>query len=267
MKKISRAGWRSQALCIALLALAGTVAAAPSPPAAAAAAGSEAVDPAAMDALDRMGAYLQTLTAFQVKATTQREEVLDNGMKVQYTAVADLLARKPDGLRVDVSGDRQQRQFFFDGKDFTLWAPRVRYYASVPAPPTIGELADRLAEKFEIELPLVDLFRWGATEEGRRAVTAAVDLGPGSVEGTTCGHYAFRQDGLDWQIWIQKGDYPLPRKLVLTTTTDEARPQFQATYTWNLAPSFNETAFTFDPPADAHRIVLNERPADAGSSD
>jgi len=48
---------------------------------------------------------------------------------------------------------------------------------------------------------------------------------------------------------------------VLTTTTDEARPQFTANYTWNLAPSFNDEAFTFDPPADAKRIVFEEAAA------
>ena len=38
----------------------------------------------------------------------------------------------------------------------------------------------------------------------------------------------------------------LPRKLVITTKTDEARPQHAVVYTWNLAPSFNEGAFTFE---------------------
>ena len=81
-------------------------------------------------------------------------------------------------------------------------------------------------------------------------------VGPSQIGGVTCGHYAFRQEGLDWQVWIQLGDYPLPRKLVLTTLTDEARPEYVATYTWNLAPSYNDEGFTFTPPAGAGRVVL-----------
>ena len=81
-------------------------------------------------------------------------------------------------------------------------------------------------------------------------------MGPGEVGGTTCQHYAFRQEGADWQIWIQKGDFPLPRKLVITTMTDPARPQHSAIYTWNLAPSVNDAAFVFTPPTGARRIVL-----------
>ena len=89
-------------------------------------------------------------------------------------------------------------------------------------------------------------------------------IGPSEIGGVTCGHYAFRQDGLDWQVWIQMGDYPLPRKLVLTTMTDEARPQYVATFTWNLAPSFNDAAFTFVPPKGAGRVVL-ERTQEVGA--
>ena len=125
------------------------------------------------------------------------------------------------------------------------------------APPTLVELADQLEAKYNIELPLVDLFRWGNRSESA-TITSARDIGPSECGGSTCEHYAFRQPGLDWQIWIQNGDYPLPRKIVLTTTTDEARPQYSAAYTWNLAPSFDASAFTFVPPRDAHRITIQE---------
>ena len=93
--------------------------------------------------------------------------------------------------------------------------------------------------------------------------TAAADLGPASVTGVTCQQYAFRQADIDWQIWIQKGEHPLPRRLVITTKTDEARPQHTAEYTWNLAPSFNDAAFTFDPPEGAGKVVLAKAAAAA----
>ncbi len=124
------------------------------------------------------------------------------------------------------------------------------------APPTLAQLADKLDEEYGLGVPLSDLFRWGSPSWGPAGITGATDLGPSVVQGTTCQHYAYRQADIDWQIWIQKGDYPLPRKLVITTRTDEARPQHTAVYTWNLAPSFNDAAFTFDPPAGAGKVVL-----------
>src|SRR5882724_5037970 len=109
------------------------------------------IDPGAMAALDKMGTYLRTLKAFQVKAGTTTEDVLDNGQKIQTDGVVDLLAVKPNQLRVEVKADDKHRLFLYDGRSFTIWAALVNYYATVPAPPTIGELADKLAEKFDIE--------------------------------------------------------------------------------------------------------------------
>src|SRR5262249_30311261 len=104
----------------------------------------------------------------------------------------------------------------------------------------------------------VDLFRWGTPQADPNAITNALDIGPSVIDGTTCQHYAYRQQGLDWQIWIQNGDFPLPRKLVITTTTDDARPQHESQYTWTLAPSFSQDAFAFVAPPDAKKITFAE---------
>jgi hypothetical protein len=215
-----------------------------------------AVDPGAMSALQAMGTYLRTLKSFQVDVATTDEDVLDDGQKIQYSGTTSILARMPNGLRAEVSNDRHDRTYLYDGKSFTLFAKRLNYYATVPAPPTVGELARTLDEQYDVGVPIVDLFRWGTPSFSTAAVTGAIDVGPSVVDGVTCQQYAFRQDDIDWQIWIQKGDYPLPRRLVITTKTDEARPQHTAEYTWNLAPSFNDAAFVFDPPEGAGKVVL-----------
>ena len=249
----------------AVLATAMVVAAAPAH-AQTTAAAKPAIEPGAMAALQSMGAYLRTLKTFQVEAVTTNEDVLEDGLKTQYAGTVNILARMPDRLRADVSNERVDRMYLYDGKSFTLFAKRLNYYATVPAPPTIGQLAEKLDENYGIGVPLSDLFRWGTPGWSTEGITAARDLGPSDVLGTTCQHYAFRQDDIDWQIWIQKGDNALPRKLVITTKTDEARPQTSAVYTWNLAPSFNDAAFTFDPPAGAGKVVLAEIKAAAAAT-
>jgi hypothetical protein len=220
------------------------------------------IDPAAMAALDKMGSYLRTLSAFQVKAAQSTDDVLDNGQTIQSSQVVDLLAAKPNRLRAQIKGDAIDRIFLYDGKNFTVYGQLVNFYATVPAPPTIAELIGKLDEKYGIEMPLVDLFMWGSPQStAAQAITSAIDIGPSAIEGTTCEQYAFRQNGLDWQIWIQLGDYPLPRKLILITKDEEAQPRFTEVLTWNLAPSFNDDAFFFDPPQGAQRIAIAEVPA------
>jgi hypothetical protein len=214
------------------------------------------VDPTALAALERMGSYLRTLKAFQLHADVVTEDVRLDGQKVQTVRAVDLVARRPDRLHAEVTNAQQRRLFFYNGKTFTLWAPRSRYYATIAAPSTIEKLADELERKHGVNLPLVDLFRWGTPAANVAAIKSAIDVGPSQIEGVTCEQYAFQQDGLDWQVWIQLGDHPLPRRIVITTLTDEARPQHMATYTWNLAPSYNDATFTFETPKDAKKIPL-----------
>jgi len=230
---------------------------------AAAAAAPDTVDPGAIAALNKMGEYLRSLKSFQVQAATTRDEVLDDGQQIQRDSHVDLLARLPDRLRVEVNNADQHRLYLYDGKNLTVWGQRVNFYATVAAPPTVAKLVTALDDKYDIRLPLQDLFLWGTTQSKVGDVKSAMDVGPTEVEGVTCEHYAFRQEGLDWQVWIQQGDFPLPRRLVITTLSDDARPQYVAVLTWNLAPSFNDATFEFDPPPGAQKIAIAEQPANA----
>jgi hypothetical protein len=214
------------------------------------------IDTAAMNALNRMGAYLRTLNDIQVKATVTTEDVILDGQKIQMTSAINVIAQRPNRFFVEITDNRQPRQLFYDGKSFTVWAPRLRYYATVDAPSTINETAKLLEDKYDIDLPLVDLFRWGTPDSHFENIKSAIFVGPAVIDGVTCEQYAFRQEGLDWQVWIQAGKFPLPLKVLLTTTTDDARPQHEATYTWNLAPSYNEKTFAFAAPPDAKKITI-----------
>ena len=220
------------------------------------------IDPAAIDTVKKMGTYLRSLKVFQVEGDITHDDVLDDGLIIQSSSKVDMLAAKPNRLRAEVTSDDKHRLYLYDGKTFSAWGKLNNYYATVAAPPTIPELFKQVQEKFDIELPLIDLFKWGTNEDDINKIQTAIDAGPTTVEGVTCEQYAFHQEGVDWQIWIQLGDYPLPRRLVITTLTDEARPQHTITMTWNLAPSFNDAAFVFDPPPDARRILFEGQTAD-----
>jgi hypothetical protein len=225
-----------------------------------------AIDPDAMGALNKMGVYLRTLKSFQVTADVTTDNVLDDWQTIQFSTKVDIVAARPNRLRMEVTGDGGHQFYFFDGRNFTIFAQIINYYATVPAPQTIAELTDNLSNKYGIELPLVDLFEWGTNDSNIKKIKAAIDINPSTVDGVTCEQYAFRQEGVDWQLWVQLGQFPLPRKLVIRILTDDAKPQHREVLTWNLAPSFSEDAFTFDPPADAHRISLAEVKAQSNKS-
>jgi hypothetical protein len=215
--------------------------------------------PEVLAALEKMGSFLRTLKTFTLHADITTDEVLeDTGQKIQFGSTVDYHVRLPDHLRADVASDRKQRQFFYDGKTLTFYGQRVKYYASVPAPPTIRETLQMAEQKYGLELPLADLFFWGTDKAAPEDIKAAIYVGPSWIGGVLCDHYAFRQEEVDWQLWIERSDTPLPRKLVITTTEEAEQPQYVAVLTWTLAPQLDDALFTFVPPADAHKIVLRE---------
>ncbi|WP_081488995.1 DUF2092 domain-containing protein [Cupriavidus basilensis] len=168
-----------------------------------------AVEPKAMDALKSMGTYLRTLQTFSLHSSTTTDQILDNGQKVQFEGSVDYRVRRPNALRADIHSDRVQRSFYFDGKTLTQYAPRMHFYGIVNAPPTIAELFGVLSEKYGVDLPLTDLFYWGTNQERVDEVKSAAYIGPAYVGGIDCDHYAFRQQDVDWQVWIQRGQKPL----------------------------------------------------------
>ena len=224
--------------------------------------GNSNIDPDAMEALNKMGAYLRSLKAFQIDSEVTNDDVLEDGQILTDNKTNTLLAVSPNLLRAELKSDDKDVFLFYDGKNFTVYGKLVNYYATVPAPATTAQLVDKVYNDYGIEIPLVDLFKWGTDQSTIKRITSAMDVGPSTVQGITCEHYAFRQEGLDWQIWIQLGAYPLPRKFVIRTLTDDARPQHTSNLVWNLAPSYNEAAFAFDPPAGALRITLKDINAD-----
>jgi len=110
-----------------------------------------------------------------------------------------------------------------------------------------------------MQIPLDDLFRFGTPEASFDTIESAMFAGQDRIGKNLANHYAFRQGNLDWQIWISAGSKPLPRKVVITNRTDEARPQSVHLIDWNLNPAFKDAVFKFTPPKDATKIAIVER--------
>jgi hypothetical protein len=219
------------------------------------------VDPAALSALRNMGAYLRTLERFTVVVEGVRDEVLTDGQKIQLAGTITYVVRTPNRLRAEILTDRKQRLIFYDGKTLTMFAPRMQYFATVPAPTTILATLDTARFRYDIEFPLADLFLWGTPRDGIAGLTSAQYIGPAYVNGVDTDHYALRQPGTEWQIWIERGKNPLPRKLVITTTTERSEPQYAATLKWDLTSRPGEAVFTFVPPKGAVKIAITSAAA------
>jgi hypothetical protein len=233
--------------------------AAPAAPASAAAAAKAqpAVAPEALQALQRMSGYLKSLPALEVTSKTSLDVVTTNGERIQLDGIANYKVRRPNAFRIEVDSDKKKRTFFYNGKQFTVYAPELGYYATAPAPATIRETLNTIENRFGIQLPLQDLFRWNdPTGNPAENLTSGFVVGTATLDGVETDQYAFRQAKVDWQIWIQRGPHPLPLKVVIVDKVDPANPAYIARLAWNVSPNLNANDFTFQPGKDAKHIHL-----------
>jgi hypothetical protein len=207
------------------------------------------VDPRAVEALKKMSAYLSSLNSFRLVSEGSLDVITNDDQKVQLDMVTTYQVTKPGGIRIDWVSDQKNRQFYYDGKHFTLVAPTMGYYATVDAPPTIREFLAALYERTGVELPLADLFRWADEDhvDDIALLTSAFSVGTATLDGVATDHWAYRTADYDFELWMEQGDRPVPRKYVLIDRTDPTLPAFTARLTWQTNPTLDATAFTYVP--------------------
>jgi hypothetical protein len=216
---------------------------------------SPVVEPGAVQTLRRATDYLAGLKAFRADGDTVIEYVLPDGQKLQFGHRTSFMVQRPNKLRAKRVGDIVEQVFSYDGTSLSVDLPKEKYYATVAAPPTIDAMLDFAREKFNVIAPASDLVYADAFDRLTKGLTSAIVVGPTSVAGVSCDHLAFRNDEVDWQIWIERGKKPLVRKFVVTSKKMPQSPQFSVVLTkWDTAPAFADAAFSFVPPKDAMKI-------------
>ena len=242
---------------------------APAPVAAPVVSPAPAVKPDPMAVLKQMARYLRSLDRFTVRVERTMELILPTDQRLHADQTLEIAIQKPNRLRVNFQSLSGGRQLFYDGANFSLYTPEAKVYASAAAAPTIDETLDLLAAQYQIFLPVADVLVADPDSRLAQNITLATYVGRILIQGVPCHHLAFRTPEVDWQIWIEDGAQPLPRRLLLTDKSAEGSPQMMANLTrWDLAPTFPADFFTFRPPQDAQKIpfldqVRAVRPAKA----
>jgi hypothetical protein len=133
--------------------------------------------------------------------------------------------------------------------------PEEKYHATVAAPPTVDAMLDFARDKLGVIAPASDMVYSNAFERLSEGLTAAYFVGKAVVGGVTCTHIAFRNPEVDWQLWIQDGDKPLPRKLIVTSKKMPQSPQFVVLMSkWDAAPKLTDATFRFTPTKGSRQI-------------
>lgn len=214
-----------------------------------------AIEPKADEILKKMCTYLGGLKQFTVQGEEIFDEVLDNGQKLQFSHQRKVAISRPGNVSSEFKGDMADRVVYFNGSAMTMYDKDKNVYGTLKFKGSIDGLIDMLHEKLGFTVPLSDLLGAAPYKVLTREVTSGSYLGIHNVGGVKCHHLVFTQRLVDWQIWIETGDKPLPRKLVITQKQLRGEPQFTAVLSkWDTAPKLTDAAFTFSPPKGARQI-------------
>jgi hypothetical protein len=217
--------------------------------------GSRLVDPRADELVHRMSDRLGRSSALALEAEEVYDEVPEQSPRQQLSNVRRVAMRRPDRLVGDASGDALNRSFWYDGKMFSALDKEQYVWASGTVPPTVDQALDWVFDQTGTVIPLADFLYADSYARLMGDVQRGVYLGIHEAAGVPCHHLSFEQATIDWQIWIDAGREPLPRKLVITYKTEDEVPQYTVTIRkWNLQAQLPDSLFGFSPPEGAKRI-------------
>lgn len=185
------------------------------------------------------------------------DERLDDGSLIRIMRSNVIGLHRPDKLLVLANAGGRVVRAWYDGSTFSVLDDERERYASVQAPPDIDGLATFLEKDLGMTLPLVDLIVSDPYARCTKRVLRGEYLGQDDVDAHTCHHLIFHQEFIDWELWIEVGDPPLPRKLVIHYFSEPGVPQYIAHMEeWNLEPDFADGDFTFRAPEGAVKVDL-----------
>jgi len=215
------------------------------------------VDREALSILRKATAFLTGLAQFRLKGYKETDVLQDSGQKLQFSSSFEISLKRPDSIFASRRDDDGIiRQLWFDGKTVTMYDEGEKVYAKIKAPDTIDGMLDYLETVMESPFPLADLF-YNDLSHLSDLIVSGRYLDISFVENSACYHLAFRGESLDWQIWVDRGEKPFIRKIVLTYKELPGGPQISARLDdWDIQPQLPDAIFQFTPPEDSRRIPV-----------
>jgi hypothetical protein len=211
--------------------------------------------------VQQMSTRLAAAKELSVATTEVRDVVRRSGAKERVSLTGLYTMRRPDRFHSKVSGGKGLESWY-DGKMVTVAVAQDKVFAQAPMPETIDRTLDALAERYDMALPLGDLFYSSAEKALLSDTTTGGYAGPENVGDTPCHHLAFRDAGVEWDIWLPVQGEPLPARLKVVNRHRSGEPVTDVTFTrWNLAPQLSAAMFTPSVPADYEGIAILQRTA------
>src|SRR5207237_6711625 len=128
---------------------------------------------------------------------------------------------------------------------------------------TIEGMLKEAVDRVGIDFPLADFLSEAPNKAFLTGVTGGRVVNTVMIDGVPCDHlFFFQPPGIELELWLEKNDRSLPRRLVATHRSQPGQPTFIAEFSdWNFNIHTSDAEFVFRQPAATVQVAL--KPFDA----
>jgi hypothetical protein len=215
----------------------------------------DGINPHADEILRAMSDYMDGTKSLSFEADISNEVITVEGQKLQFNSHATVELERPSHFRIQRKGRFADVALSYDGTEMTLYGKGLNVHMQRPLAGTIDDALLEFERSTGLPLPGVDLLLLNSYAALTDDVTNSGYHGTAWVGGVKCHHLSFRTPKVDFQVWVEAGEHPLPRKYVITTKWTTGAPQYSVQlHNWNTQPQFGPERFKFIPPAGSLKI-------------
>jgi hypothetical protein len=214
-----------------------------------------ALEPRALDILKATSSRLAAAKNMSFTATEIYEQSSRQGHPLASSTEYEVTLVRPDRLRIIMPGDGSAREYYYDGKTVTAFAPAENLAAVSPAPPTVDAMLEAAYNLSGTYFPFTDVIVTDPYGDLSRGLKLAYYVGQSHVvAGTTTDIVAYVAYGVFEQVWIGVDD-KLPRLVRAVYLNDPAQLRHELSFSnWQLDSVVPADAFSSAAAASAKRI-------------
>src|SRR3954464_1495562 len=166
------------------------------------------IQDAALQPVEAMGKTLSG-PQFSFKIRTIREYTNASGQPLTIFHGGNILVRRPDRFRADITGDDGRVSVAYDGKELALLGVEQNKYVTLAFAGDIEGTLQVAEQRLGFEFPLADFLVREPHKAFLSGVASGTKVNEVSIGGVTCDHLLFMQPpGIEVQLWVETGPRP-----------------------------------------------------------
>jgi len=209
--------------------------------------------------IDRMSTKLGSAPSLSVTTREVRDQVKMSGVAQVVNLTRDSIIRRPDRFYFKTSGD-VQNEGWYDGVGLTVALHTEKVFAQARMPETVDKVLDSMYERYGVPTPVGDFFYSSPLKALLADSTTGGWVGREAVDGQQADHLAFKDKGVNWDVWVAATGDPVPFKFRAEFTENKRLRKIDLAFSnWNFAPAIADDRFTPKVPADYEGIAMVQR--------